>query len=173
MCDNLMYRMHQKKRPGDVPVADDPDYELREFVGDINLEDQQTHETLLEEAVTGEIDTDDNIDGWVDEMVALSHAEREVLQNSLQPVRMLLVKVFIVIRILWDAYRVHQIQKLAFKTINSTTLLLPAWARCLEDLELELKLIPRDVTTRWNSTYNMLSFVLKHRKAIDNYTGDR
>ena len=106
-------------------------------------------------------------------MVALSHAEREVLQNSLWPVRMLLVKVFIVIRILWDAYHVHQIRKLAFKTINSTTLLLPAWAHCLEDLELELKLIPCDVTTWWNSTYDMLSFVLEHQKAIDNYTGDQ
>ena len=108
-------------------------------------------------------------------MAALSQAEREVLQNSLRPVRMLLVKVSIMIRILWDAYRVHQIRKLAFKTINSTTLLLPAcqWARCLEDLELDLKLILCDVTTRWNSTYDMLSFMLEHRKAIDNYMGDR
>ena len=76
-------------------------------------------------------------------------------------------------RILWEAYHERQIRKLAFKTINSTTLLLPAWAEYLEDLELELKLIPRDVTTRWNSTYNMLCFVLEHRKAIDNYTGNR
>lgn len=137
------------------------------------FEDQQTREALLDDAVAGEISADDNTEGWVDEMAALSQAECEVLQNSLRPVRMLLVKVNIMIRILWDAYRVHQIRKLAFKTINSTTLLLPAWARCLEDLELDLKLIPRDVTTRWNSTYDMLSFILEHRKAIDNYTGDR
>ena len=136
-----------KKKPGDS--TNDPDHELQQLAGDIDLEDQQTRETLLEDAVGGEIGADDNIDGWVDEMAALSQAEREVLQNSLRPVRMLLVKVDILIRITWDAYhRAHQIRKLAFKTINSTTLLLPAWARCLEDLGLQLKLIPRDVTTR-------------------------
>ena len=160
-----------KRIPGDA--VDDPDHELRQLAGDINFEDQQTREALLDDAVAGEISADDNTEGWVDEMAALSQAECEVLQNSLRPVRMLLVKVNIMIRILWDAYRVHQIQKLAFKTINSTPLLLPAWARCLEDLELDLKLIPHDVTTRWNSTYDMLSFILEHRKAIDNYTGDR
>jgi len=82
--------------PGDV--ADDPDHEPRQFAGDINLEDQQTHEALLKDVVTGEISTDDNIDGWVDEMAALSQAEHEVLQDFLRPVRMLLVKVNIVIR---------------------------------------------------------------------------
>ena len=82
--------------PGDVDY--DPDHELRQLAGDINLEDLQTREALLEDAVTGEIDMDDNIDGWVDEMAALSQAEREVLQDSLRPVRMLLVKVNIVIR---------------------------------------------------------------------------
>ena len=59
--------------------------------------------------MTGEISMDDNVDGWVDEMVALSQAELEVLQDSLRPVRMLLVKVNIVIRTLWKAYHVHQI----------------------------------------------------------------
>ena len=44
--------------------------ELRQFAGDINLEDLQTREALLEDAVTGEIGMDDNVDGWVDEMVA-------------------------------------------------------------------------------------------------------
>jgi hypothetical protein len=116
---------------------------------------------------------DDNVDGWVDEMAALSHAEHEVLQGTLRPVKMLLVKVNIMTRTICDAYRVHQVRKLAFKTINSKTLLLPAWACCLEELDLEFKLIPRDITTRWNSTYDMLSFVLDHWKAVDNYTGDR
>jgi hypothetical protein len=34
-------------------------------------------------------------------------------------------------------------------------------------------MMPRDVATRWNSTYNMLEFALKYRKAIDELTGDR
>jgi hypothetical protein len=82
--------------PGNVD-DDDSDDELRQFAGDINLEDLQTREALLEDVVTGEIGMDDNIDGWVDEMAALSQAERKVLQNSLRPVRMLLVKVNIMI----------------------------------------------------------------------------
>ena len=52
-------------------------------------------------------------------------------------------------------------------------LLLPAWTACLESLKMKFKLIPQDVTTRWNSTYDMLKFVLDHRKAIDKFTADK
>jgi hypothetical protein len=34
-------------------------------------------------------------------------------------------------------------------------------------------LLPRDVITRWNSTFNMLDVVYSHRKAIDLMTQDR
>jgi hypothetical protein len=34
-------------------------------------------------------------------------------------------------------------------------------------------LIPRDVVTRWNSTYDMLRFVLTYRTAIDKITADK
>jgi hypothetical protein len=33
--------------------------------------------------------------------------------------------------------------------------------------------MPRDVATRWNSTYNMLEFALEYRSAIDELSGDR
>lgn len=33
--------------------------------------------------------------------------------------------------------------------------------------------MPRDVTTRWNSTYDMLVFALEYRSAIDEISGDR
>lgn len=33
--------------------------------------------------------------------------------------------------------------------------------------------MPRDVVTRWNSTYDMLSFTLRYRKAIDTVTADK
>lgn len=35
------------------------------------------------------------------------------------------------------------------------------------------RIIPRDVTTRWNSTYDMLDFALEYRKAVDILTADR
>jgi hypothetical protein len=34
-------------------------------------------------------------------------------------------------------------------------------------------MMPRDVVTRWNSTYDMLLFSREYRKAIDEITGDR
>jgi hypothetical protein len=35
------------------------------------------------------------------------------------------------------------------------------------------RIMPRDVTTRWNSTYDMLNFALEYRKAVDILTADR
>jgi len=33
-------------------------------------------------------------------------------------------------------------------------------------------MMPRDVTTRWNSTYDMLEFAVEHRQALDSITGN-
>ncbi|KAF9043412.1 hypothetical protein BJ165DRAFT_1321606, partial [Panaeolus papilionaceus] len=93
---------------------------------------------------------------WDSEMSALSQAERLLLEQSIRPVRLMLAKV----------------RKVAFKTIHSSTLLLPAWKRCLKDLGIAIRLIPRDVRTRWNSTYDMLKFVLDHKRAYQSFTAD-
>jgi predicted Co/Zn/Cd cation transporter (cation efflux family) len=34
-------------------------------------------------------------------------------------------------------------------------------------------MMPRDVSTRWNSTYNMLEFAVEYRAALDTMTADR
>jgi hypothetical protein len=34
-------------------------------------------------------------------------------------------------------------------------------------------MMPRDVSTRWNSTYDMLNFALEYRVPIDAITSDR
>ncbi|KAL1711435.1 hypothetical protein EV715DRAFT_174506, partial [Schizophyllum commune] len=60
-----------------------------------------------------------------------------------------------------------QLRKLAFKIINSSTILLPAWKETLEKLNMKIRFLPRDVRTRWNSTYDMLVSALLHRDAID------
>jgi hypothetical protein len=36
-----------------------------------------------------------------------------------------------------------------------------------------IRMMPRDVATRWNSTYDMLVFALEYREAIDKISGDR
>ena len=33
--------------------------------------------------------------------------------------------------------------------------------------------IPRDITTRWNSTYNMLTFILEYCPLVEKFTVDR
>ena len=38
---------------------------------------------------------------------------------------------------------------------------------------LSVRIMPRDVSTRWNSTYDMLKFAYLYRDAIDKITGER
>jgi hypothetical protein len=67
----------------------------------------------------------------------------------------------------------QQIRKLSFSIIHSTTIALPGWRRACAGHNLAANLIPRDVATRWNSTYDMLSFVLRYHPVIDTVTADK
>ncbi|KAG1729541.1 hypothetical protein EDD22DRAFT_788839 [Suillus occidentalis] len=96
-------------------------------------------------------ENDDNDDGWVDEEMLLDHEEHLELAANIRPIRLLLVK----------------LRKLAFKIIHSTTILLPAWKEILKDLNLPQRIMPRDVSTRWNSTFDMLTFALEYQQVID------
>jgi hypothetical protein len=66
-----------------------------------------------------------------------------------------------------------QLRKIAFGIIHSTTIVLPLWFQTLEKLKLEGRKMPRDVATRWNSTFDMLAFALQYRAAIDDITGNK
>ena len=55
-------------------------------------------------------------------------------------------------------YHAAQLHKLAYMLKNSTTKLLPKWFSVLEDLQLDKCMMPHDVTTHWNSTFDMLDF---------------
>jgi hypothetical protein len=41
------------------------------------------------------------------------------------------------------------------------------------ELKLDARMMPRDVSTRWNSTYDMLKFALDYRNALDTIAGER
>ena len=71
---------------------DDPNDVLYKLAKDIDLEERETREALLKDAGEDVPDDDDN-DGWIDETAALSQAERDVLEESLRPVKLILVKV--------------------------------------------------------------------------------
>jgi hypothetical protein len=66
-----------------------------------------------------------------------------------------------------------QLRKLAFKIVHSTTILLLEWKTCLKDLGLPVKIMPHDVSTRWNSTYDMLCFAIEYCAAIKKVTAER
>jgi hypothetical protein len=49
---------------------------------------------------------------------------------------------------------------------------LVVWKALLKRLGLRIQIMPQDVKTCWNSTYDMLQFALKHRKALKEFTSD-
>ncbi|KAG1900157.1 uncharacterized protein F5891DRAFT_952567, partial [Suillus fuscotomentosus] len=60
--------------------------------------------------------------------------------------------------------------KLGFKIIHSTVKLLPAWHEILEALKMRVTTLPWDVSTCWNSTFDMVEYALRNREAIDAVT---
>lgn len=57
--------------------------------------------------------------------------------------------------------------------MNLNTILLPAYKKRVAELKLPECLIPGDVATRWNSTYDMLTVALEYRKVVNSMCADR
>ena len=78
---------------------------------------------------------------------------------------------------------VTQLRKAAYAIKNSTTIILPEWFAVLARISevrkkkgeppLTARMMPRDVATRWNSTYEMLSFAFTYREAYNEITSNR
>jgi len=150
-----------KKKSKDVPATD-----LEMLAGDIENEEATTRRDF-------EGGQDDKDDGKFDPCAGMDVKDEEDLDDDLQPVRMVLVKVTITCSIgcvpLLTAAQLHH---LSYAIKNSTTCNLPQWFEILEDLKLSKWMIPRDVATRWNSTFDMLKFAVKFRPAIDEITAE-
>ncbi|OJT15390.1 Zinc finger BED domain-containing protein RICESLEEPER 3 [Trametes pubescens] len=132
--------------------------ELRELRALTEGEEEEEVVTRTESAATagndddGEVAVgDDNVDDEVDPMAQLTPQERAQFEIDVRPVKLILAK----------------LRKLSFKIIHSTTRLLPEWKSVLRTLRLPEKLLPRDVKTRWNSTYEMLRVAIEYRAAVD------
>jgi hypothetical protein len=150
----------------DKDMLDDAERELWELAEGIDVEEAATQNEL---EVSEDEDSDDKDGEWCDEIMQLSEDERQELNDSLQPVRSLLVKVsnyhIVESNVLTQLTQLH---KISFAIIHSTTILLPLWFTTLEKLKLDKKKMPHDVRTRWNSTYDMVQFALQYHSAIDN-----
>ena len=66
-----------------------------------------------------------------------------------------------------------QLHKSTFAIKNSSTIILPKWFLVLSDLNLDSCIMPRDVQTHWNLTFDMLHFAIEYCEALDAMTGDR
>jgi hypothetical protein len=142
---------------------------LRQLAEGIEEEEQ----TTLAESASDEDEDEDDVNDWVDELQSLDAGEREMAAVQIWPIRFVIVKVRDTPEMLPQLMTAYQIRKLAFKIIHSTTIILPAWHQVLEELKLASRLLPRDVSTRWNSTFDMLNLALEYRAAVDKITANR
>ncbi|KAF8257405.1 hypothetical protein EI94DRAFT_1630941, partial [Lactarius quietus] len=118
---------------------------------ELDLDEQLAHET--HDGEDGEED-DQPLDSWVKFCEGLTEEEVMELDESIQPVQSMLIK----------------LRKMAFALKNSMTLLLPQWYNTLSAHHLPHCIMPHDVSTWWNSTFDMLNFVIEYRLAIDTMT---
>jgi hypothetical protein len=160
--------------------------ELEEFEMDVNQGDEEVDD-----------------ERGLDELEASMEDDVEEVDAGTAPIRNILFKVRLLFQIshpvdsglalysgpdtdhLPNVFPSPQLRKIAFSVKNSPTILLPRWRKILEELinaqdpdlpadeKLTDRMIPRDVSTRWNSTYEMVSFAYKYRAAIDKLTAER
>ncbi|KAG2029753.1 hypothetical protein BDR03DRAFT_823117, partial [Suillus americanus] len=123
--------------------------ELQAIAEEIEVEDEATI------AKNGDSDPNaddvDDTNGWTDEVGNMTEKEQEELEENIHLIRFVLVKV----------------RKLVYKIVHSSTFLLPEWKQKLIDLKLPVRVMPRNVSTRWNSTFDMLEFAIRYQQALD------
>ncbi|KAF7798503.1 hypothetical protein EIP86_009724 [Pleurotus ostreatoroseus] len=117
----------EEPEPEDMHAELDISYDA--FSEDLDAIDLKELEQI---ELTDEDEDEDNIDGWLNSQDDLSEDEREDLQKVMQPIKLVLAKLY----------------KLSYTILNSSTRLLSAWKKLLEVLKLAVQVMPRDVATR-------------------------
>ncbi|KAJ7082162.1 hypothetical protein C8R43DRAFT_965514 [Mycena crocata] len=68
---------------------------------------------------------------------------------------------------------IGKVRTIATKILDSPTKLRPRWDKIVKSNCLPPRVLPRDVKTRWNSTYDMINIALAYRRAVHEITLDR
>jgi hypothetical protein len=137
-------------RDGDDPSEDNAE--------DLDVEDDEGEEEDEDEGNDPEADNgEEDVDDGHDELAELAEDAQQAVIAQTTDVRQVVVK----------------IRRLSFAIIHSTTIALPIWFKYCVAHNLKKRKIPRDVRTRWNSTYDMLRFVQQYRAAVDAITADK
>ena len=131
--------------------------DVDDLLGQDDDEDEDDNEDEDDDEDLLDVPNIDDIDDGIDELDELDEDAREDMIADTAAIR----------------ETVSKLHRLAFAIVRSTTIALPAWCRYCKQLKLKSRILPRDVVTRWNSTYYMLSFAVKYRKAIDAMTADK
>jgi hypothetical protein len=121
----------------------------------INIEEQDAWGT--EECGDDEVD-DQPLDWWLDLHDGLMDEELGEIEEGIQPVCTTLtkVRVMVVSGGVDVDFQLAKLRKFAYAVKKSTTILLPQWYKALDSCDLPHRMMPHDVSTRWNSTYDML-----------------
>ncbi|KAF5332362.1 hypothetical protein D9758_016948 [Tetrapyrgos nigripes] len=144
-----LFDVSSSKNTGDM---DDIEKALIDLAAGVDMEDLQARLKEAEEGGELERDSEELVVDMMDGLLG----EEEELRKQIIPVQQVLVK----------------LRKTSFKIINSTTLLLPQWRSILEELNQLQTVIPRDVSTHWNSTCDLLGYCIEkeHKKAYRSIT---
>jgi hypothetical protein len=154
--------------PSSNSDSEDVDEITKEFLK-LAAEIEHEEEVTASGGNEGDTTEDDSDEGWVDEREEMTEEELLELTESVKPVRLLLTKVcqqlyYLILR--------SQLRKVAFAIKNLTTIILPQWFSVLRELEVAERMMPRDIRTRWNSTFDMLDFAVENIAAINNITSN-
>jgi len=138
-----------------MPGADEPADDLE---GGFDLEEDDK-------------ENEDDEDGLGDERDGMSEEDVAELEESLVPIRLMLTKVSH-FKLSSKLSNTVQLCALANAIKNSSTIILPQWLAKLEELGLHVRMMPPDISTHWNSTFDLLNFTIDYRAAIDTVTSN-
>ena len=95
-----MYRKNKKISTWMMQKDNTAEQELQDLAGDVDLEEQQSIEAMAQLQINSEtseteneMETDDDVGGWINVMMLLSPAKHEQVEGDIHPVKLILVKV--------------------------------------------------------------------------------